>query len=74
MVITVKQARLLAGLTQQQVAAQMDVHRQTYMKWEQNPDEIPIGKAKQFCEIVGKKIDEISFFGLESTISRQNTA
>lgn len=69
MALTIKQARLLAEMTQQEVADRMGIHRHTYMKWEQNPDEMPIGRAKQFCEIVGVSIDEI-FFGIKSTLSR----
>ncbi len=64
--LTVKQARRLAELTQKQVADRLGVHRQTYMKWEQNPENMPVGKAKIFAEIVGRKVDEI-FFNSTST-------
>jgi len=64
-----KQARLRKELSQQKVAELLGVHRQTYMKWEHNADEMPIGKAKEFCKIVSIPVDEI-FFNVESTLSR----
>lgn len=59
--ISLKQARLLSDLSQKEVAKRLGVHRQTYMKWEHNPDEMPVGKAKDFSVIVGRKVDEIFF-------------
>lgn len=73
MALSLKQARLLADLTQKEMAARLGVHRQTYMKWEHNADEMPIGKAKQFAKIVGRDIDEI-FFHSKSTLSRNDSA
>lgn len=70
MAFTLRQARLLSGLTQEQVAQKLAVHRQTYMKWERNADEMPVGKAKETSVILGRGIDEI-FFASESTLSRQ---
>lgn len=66
MVISPKQARMLADLSQQDVADQLEVHRQTYMKWEKKPDEMPVGKAKRFAQVVGRDVDEI-FFNTMST-------
>lgn len=68
--ISPRQARILSDLSQQEVAAYLGVHRQTYMKWERNPDEMPVGKAKKFSQLVEKDVDQI-FFGHESTLSRQ---
>ncbi|WNF07211.1 helix-turn-helix transcriptional regulator [Brevibacillus borstelensis] len=73
MKFTVKQARLLAGLTQKEVSGMLRVHVQTYMKWERNPEEMSISKAKQFSKIVGREFDEI-FFDSESNLIRQSTA
>jgi DNA-binding XRE family transcriptional regulator len=61
MVISPKQARVLSDLSQKEVAEKLGVHRQTYMKWERNADEMPVGKAKEFSEIVGRGVDEIFF-------------
>lgn len=68
--LTVKQARLLAGYTQKQIADILGVHVQTYMKWERNPGEMSISTAKQFSKIVGRGFDEI-FFDKESNLIRQ---
>jgi len=66
MVLSVKQARLLSEMTQRDVAEKLGVHRQTYMKWELNSDEMPVGKAKEFSAIVNRSVDEI-FFISQST-------
>lgn len=73
MKITVKMARLFAGLTQKEIAEILGVHVQTYMKWEKNPEEMSIGTAKQFSRIVGIGVEEI-FFDEESNLIRHETA
>lgn len=73
MKLTVKQARLLAGLTQKEVSEKLKVHVQTYMKWEKNPECMSIGTAKQFSEIVGRNFEDI-FFDKESNLIRHETA
>lgn len=67
--LTLKQARLLAGLTQRDVAEVLGVHVQTYMKWERNPEEMSIGTAKQFSRIVNVSLENI-FFDMESNLIR----
>lgn len=69
MELTLKQARLLSGYSQVAIAEKMGVHRHTYSSWEKNPDDMPIGKAKDFARITGVKLDQI-FFNTESTLSR----
>lgn len=59
MTLTPRQARILSDLSQLEVAERLGVHRQTYMKWERNPDEMPVGKAKEFSVIVGSSVDQI---------------
>jgi DNA-binding XRE family transcriptional regulator len=68
--LTLKQARLLAELTQQEIAEILGVHVQTYMKWEKNPEEMSIGTAKQFSRIVKREFEDI-FFDAESNLIRQ---
>lgn len=70
MKLTLKQARLFSELSQEELANLLGVHRQTYMKWEKKPEEMPMGKAVEFCRIVKVSIDEI-FFTLDSTLSRK---
>jgi len=69
MAITLKRARLLSEMTQVETARKLGVHRQTYMRWEKNPDEIPVGKAKEVSILFDVGVDEL-FFNRESTLSR----
>lgn len=69
MKLTLRHARLLADLTQKEIAEILGVHVHTYMKWEHNPDEISVGTAKQFAKIVGRDIEEL-FFSSESNLIR----
>ena len=59
---TVKQARLLCGKTQREMAKYLQVHRDTYRKIEENPEEATIAQAKKISEVTGIKVDQI-FFG-----------
>ncbi|MEV2910970.1 helix-turn-helix transcriptional regulator [Paenibacillus larvae] len=70
MKFTLKQARLIAGLTQREIAELLCVRPQTYMKWEKNPEEMDIGTAKQFSQIVNIDFEEI-FFDSVSNLIRQ---
>lgn len=65
MVITMKMARVGAGLKQQEVADQMGIHVQTYSKMENDPESMTIKDAKLFARIVGVPWTEI-FFGKNS--------
>lgn len=67
--VSLKQARLLSELSQRAVAEKIGVHRQTYIKWEKNPDAVPVKFAKELSAVFGKGVDEI-FFDTESTLSR----
>lgn len=66
---TLKQARLLKGLTQKEVAKKLGVHVQTYSNMERNPDDVTVGEAKLISEILGFSYDFI-FFNDDSTLSR----
>jgi transcriptional regulator with XRE-family HTH domain len=46
-----KEAREAAGLTQEQVAAQMGIHRVTVIRWEQ-PKPVRKGKATRFLQAI----------------------
>lgn len=59
--VTVKQARMAAGLTQKEAALLLGVHRQTQSKWEKDATDMPMGKAYAFAHLVGKPVEEISF-------------
>jgi DNA-binding XRE family transcriptional regulator len=64
--LTVKQARLSAGLTQKEAAERLGVHRQTQSKWEKDASDMPMAKAYAFANVVGRKFEDISFM-VEST-------
>lgn len=62
MVYTVKQARLLAGKTQVEMAKLMGISRDVYRKIELNPDQATIAQAKEFCKAAAIPMDELCFF------------
>ncbi|WP_433959346.1 helix-turn-helix transcriptional regulator [Cytobacillus horneckiae] len=70
MKFTLKQARLLKGFKQTELAQKLGVHVQTYRKMENFPDSVTIGDAKKICEILGMSYDYI-FFNNDSTFSRE---
>lgn len=59
--ITMKMARVGAGMTQQEVADKMGIHVQTYARLERNPEDISIKDSKHFACIVGCPWADISF-------------
>lgn len=71
MILTLKQARLVKGFTQREIAEKLCIHVQTYSKMEKQPDEVTIGEAKKICEILDFNYDLI-FFNTYSTLSRFN--
>ena len=64
--ITVKAARVNAGLTQEELANKMGVHRSTISSWETNPSTMQIKDAELLCKILNISISKI-FFGCNST-------
>jgi DNA-binding XRE family transcriptional regulator len=67
--LTLKQARLIKGFTQVQMANMLGIHVQTYQKMEKHPDEVTVKQAKQLSEILEFSYDFI-FFNTDSTLSR----
>ena len=64
--ITVKAARINAGLTQESVAKSLGIHPQTYMKFEQHPEKMTVKMANEFAEIVNRSIETIYFLHIKS--------
>lgn len=58
---TVKQVRGLAGLTQNQMADELGIHRSTYIKLERNPGLFTMQQAEEICRITKYPMDLISF-------------
>lgn len=59
--ITMRQARALSELSQQDVANTLGVHRQTVGKWERDASDMPLKKAHEFASLVKIEVDNISF-------------
>ena len=58
---TVKQARLLAGITQAEAAQALNICEQTYRKIERNPEATTVAQALEISRLFGKSCDEIFF-------------
>jgi DNA-binding XRE family transcriptional regulator len=65
--ITLKQARRLREMTQQEMADLMQVGKSTYLKLEKNPSLCTVAQAKRACEILGFDVGQIFF---EQNISK----
>ena len=61
MIFTVKQARKMRDLTQDQMAEALKVHVQTYRKIETRPEMATIEQAKKIAEVTGLTLDELFF-------------
>ena len=59
--VTMKQARVGANMTQQDVADRLGVHVQTYQRMESHPGDVTIKQGKIFADIVGLNFDDIFF-------------
>lgn len=59
MKLTLAAWRRARGLSQGEVANQIGVHVNTYMKWEKNPGEIRYDKAIAIADLFNIKLDDI---------------
>ena len=59
--LTLKDARLRALLTQEDVAGRLGVSKSAYRWYERNPGKMKVDVAYRFAEIVGLTIDDLSF-------------
>lgn len=66
MAITVKAARLCAGLTQQDIANMLKIHVQTYANLEKHPEKFTIAQAEKFAECVKQELSDIIFLTTKS--------
>lgn len=73
MTLTLRQARLVKELTQEQMADILGVHVQTYRKIELNPDSATIKEAKILASKLGLDYNDI-FFGNNSILTREKQA
>ena len=59
--ITLKEAREAKGIKQVAVADALNISRQTYAKYEDKPEFMPLGKAKAACFFIGVNLNDICF-------------
>lgn len=59
MALSLKAARVNAGLTQVEMAKRLDVAPVTIWKWETGKSEPKVNQFKKFCEVCGLKMDDI---------------
>lgn len=57
-----REAREAKGLSQNDVAVALNISRQTYLRYEENPEVMPVYQAKAACKFIGCDIRDI-FFG-----------
>lgn len=60
--ISLRSARMMRGITQAEMAEKLDVHRNTYVNWEEHPEDISMKNARRICEILDLTADDIIFF------------
>lgn len=58
---TIKQARIGADLTQQEVADLMGVHVQTFARMEKHPEDMTMKEASRFSDVVKVPIEDLIF-------------
>lgn len=59
--ISLRAARVNAGLTQEEAADRLDINVNTYMKWEKNPGLISALYQRDISETFNIPIDNINF-------------
>ena len=59
---TLREARMLRGKSITDMAKELNVTRDTYRNWENNPKQIKIANAERIALFLNMPIDEISFF------------
>ncbi|OGX78227.1 hypothetical protein A6395_13210 [Exiguobacterium sp. SH31] len=69
---TMKQARLIAGYNQEEMAKMLDMSTNGYAKIERYESKFRIDKALAFTKIVELDVDEIIFFENEYRLTKLN--
>ena len=70
---TPKEARLLSGKSQTEVANRLGISLSTYRKLEANPERMSVGHAILFSETVGMPLNSL-FFARNSSLTREQAA
>lgn len=58
---TLRQIRLMKEISQEKMAKELGIHRNTYVNWEDNPGRIPVDQAKRISEILQADMNDIFF-------------
>lgn len=61
MTVSLRQARRMMDKSQNELAALLNIHVQTYRKLEENPDSATVEQAKKISKFLGIPYDEIFF-------------
>ena len=61
MSLTVREWRRIREISQESMAAQLNIHVNTYQKWEKTPGQIPFERAVEISKILGVPLNDISF-------------
>ena len=61
MAITLKAARVNAGLTQKEAAIRLNISKNTLVSYEKYRTKPDIEKAQEIADLYGRKVDDIIF-------------
>lgn len=61
MKLTLKQWRGAREISQKEMSERLDVHINTYQKWEEDPTKIKMITAQKIAKIFGVSLDDIDF-------------
>lgn len=64
---TLKEWRRAKGVTKQELADHCKIHVNTFTRWEEHPENIPLGQAYSIADYMGLKFEDINFLSSEST-------
>lgn len=59
--LTPKEWRKAKDFSIVKMAELLKINPATWANWEEEPEKIPIGKAYEFCGIVGAKYEQVNF-------------
>ena len=57
--MTLKQWRLIKGITQQEMADALGVSVTIYARWEHHPESIKLKNADRICEVLGENREDV---------------
>ena len=64
MMISLKAARVNAGMTQKDVAQRLGVTKTTIVNWEKHDNRLSFDKLNKLCSLYGIRIDDVRIEGI----------